>query len=265
MLEVEPESGGAQGLPRPAPEEDPRRGGAGPTAATRPPDRATVAAVRRGAFALVVAAVLFGVALTGCESDSSGSSDDGGGGKPAEVTVVAQNLLHGIACPADTDRCKLPAARRALRPPARGGEVPAGGRHRGGRPRDGGTSSVTRRRRSAPVTTTWSPTTTRRSTARSSSPRCPVLGQERVRLAGPLRTALWVRFRAPVGPLDVVATHLASGSDDRPCDRNDLPGPLPGRRHPEHLPGSPGRRPARRACAPAVGRRAHGRPQRQAR
>jgi endonuclease/exonuclease/phosphatase family metal-dependent hydrolase len=46
----------------------------------------------------------------------------------------------------------------------------------------------------------------------------PVLGQERVRLAGPLRDALWVRVRAALGPLDVVATHLASGSDDRPCD-----------------------------------------------
>ena len=46
----------------------------------------------------------------------------------------------------------------------------------------------------------------------------PVLGHERVSLAGPLRDALWVRLKAALGPLDVVATHLASGSDDRPCD-----------------------------------------------
>jgi endonuclease/exonuclease/phosphatase family metal-dependent hydrolase len=46
----------------------------------------------------------------------------------------------------------------------------------------------------------------------------PVLGHERVRLAGPLRDALYVRVKASLGALDVVATHLASGSDDRPCD-----------------------------------------------
>ena len=53
----------------------------------------------------------------------------------------------------------------------------------------------------------------------------PVLGEARTHLAGPLRTAMWVRVKAPVGPLDVVATHLASGSDDRPCDSNSCPPP----------------------------------------
>ena len=45
-----------------------------------------------------------------------------------------------------------------------------------------------------------------------------VLGSSGVRLAGPLRTALWVRLAASVGTVDLVTTHLASSSDDRPCD-----------------------------------------------
>lgn len=45
-----------------------------------------------------------------------------------------------------------------------------------------------------------------------------VLGRERVRLAGPLRSALWVRVKAAVGAVDLLATHLASGSDNGPCD-----------------------------------------------
>jgi endonuclease/exonuclease/phosphatase family metal-dependent hydrolase len=53
----------------------------------------------------------------------------------------------------------------------------------------------------------------------------PVLGSERIRLAGPLRTALWVRVAAEVGVVDFVTTHLASGSDDRPCDERLCPPP----------------------------------------
>ena len=53
----------------------------------------------------------------------------------------------------------------------------------------------------------------------------PVLGQERTRLAGPLRTALWVRVSAGVGVVDLVSSHLASSSDDRPCDARTCPPP----------------------------------------
>ena len=53
----------------------------------------------------------------------------------------------------------------------------------------------------------------------------PVLGSERTRLAGPLRTALWVRVAADVGVVDFVSTHLASSSDDRPCDASTCPPP----------------------------------------
>ncbi len=54
----------------------------------------------------MLVALLLAVALTGCD-DKSTDSKDGRSTREA-VTVVAQNLLHGIACPTDTDRCKLP-------------------------------------------------------------------------------------------------------------------------------------------------------------
>jgi endonuclease/exonuclease/phosphatase family metal-dependent hydrolase len=176
----------------------------------------------------VVVALLVGVALTGCESGSSGSGGSGGGAKPAEVTVVAQNLLHGIACPADSDRCKLTQ------------RVSLFGRQLD----EAGCPDVVSVEESDPEMTsllnlvlmnrmaTKGPCLGKYRMVGQGDPgidrevvltRLPVLGQERVRLAGPLRTALWVRLRAPVGPLDVVATHLASGSDDRPCDRNTCP------------------------------------------
>ena len=53
----------------------------------------------------------------------------------------------------------------------------------------------------------------------------PVLGFERTHLAGPLRTALWVRVSASVGAVDLVTTHLASSSDDGPCDVRTCPPP----------------------------------------
>ena len=65
--------------------------------------------------------------------------------------------------------------------------------------------------------------------------------QQRFRLAGPLRTALWVRVATDAGAVDFWTTHLASGSDNRPCDDGDLPAAVPGRRRPQHLPGPPGR------------------------
>jgi endonuclease/exonuclease/phosphatase family metal-dependent hydrolase len=40
-----------------------------------------------------------------------------------------------------------------------------------------------------------------------------------------LRTAFWVRVSADIGVVDYVTTHLASSSDDRPCDRQTCPPP----------------------------------------
>lgn len=170
----------------------------------------------------MLSVLLLVAALAGCDSNDSSGSDAGPATRES-VTVVAQNLLHGFACAADSERCKLGErvklfARRLneagcpevvsieesdpvmvgllgavmLNPYA----IPkfCGGKYHmvgGGDP--GSDREV--------ILTTL-----------------PVLGQERVSLAGPLRDALWVRLRAALGPLDVVATHLASGSDDRPCD-----------------------------------------------
>jgi endonuclease/exonuclease/phosphatase family metal-dependent hydrolase len=175
---------------------------------------------KRGAAVLALALVLAG--LSGC--DSSDSSGDRATMTRESVTVVAQNLLHGIACPDATDRCMLPKrvelfARQLTE--ARCPQVVAveeadpvmagllgdqaskicAGRYK----LVGGDDPAIDRE---VVLTTL-----------------PVLGSERVHLAGPLRTALWLRVRAALGQLDVVATHLASGSDDRPCDRTTCPPP----------------------------------------
>jgi endonuclease/exonuclease/phosphatase family metal-dependent hydrolase len=50
--------------------------------------------------------------------------------------------------------------------------------------------------------------------------RYPILDQETHDLLGPLRNVLRVRIDHPIGPLDVYATHLASGSDmaTAPCE-----------------------------------------------
>jgi endonuclease/exonuclease/phosphatase family metal-dependent hydrolase len=130
---------------------------------------------------------------------------------------VSQNLLHGIACAPETDRCRLPQRAELFARQLAENDCPQvvalqeGNQQTAGLLRDelpavcGGDYRIVGAEdpsidREIVLTT------------------LPVLGQERVRLAGPLRTALWVRLRADVGPLDVVATHLASSSDDRPCD-----------------------------------------------
>lgn len=162
------------------------------------------------------------VALVGSSCSSGGGSGDDA--RPATVRVVSQNLLHGIACAPDSDRCDLPARvdlfadelERAACPDVvavqeandrtvsllRSAMSDAcGGRYRVVWDDDPGLD------REVVLTTRL------------------VLGAERVRLAGPLRTALHVRVAARVGVVDVVTTHLASGSDDRPCDTATCPPP----------------------------------------
>ena len=143
---------------------------------------------------------------------------------PPRVEIVSENVLHGLACPETSNRCQvghrmelfarnLAAADcppvvaiqeanrqvvRRLRGPL--GDV-CGGDYRIVFDDDPGLD------REVVLTT------------------LPVFGRERVRLAGPLRSALWVRVKAPVGAVDLLATHLASGSDDRPCDAETCPSP----------------------------------------
>jgi endonuclease/exonuclease/phosphatase family metal-dependent hydrolase len=134
-----------------------------------------------------------------------------------QVEVVSQNVLHGLACPETSDHCRvgdrmqlfadnlaaadcppLVAIQEANREVVRRLRAPLRAVCRGDYTvvfdRDPGQD------REVVLTT------------------LPVLGHERVRLAGPLRSALWVRVKAPVGAVDLLATHLASGSDNRPCD-----------------------------------------------
>lgn len=178
---------------------------------------------------VVLVALLFAGALVGCESNESKFEDDIASQRE-DVTVVAQNLLHGIACPADSDRCKLGERVKLFARQLAEAKCP----------------EVVSVEESDPVMVgflkivlmdpfaTSGPCHGRYKLAGGGDPSIdrevilttlPILGQERVRLAGPLRTALWVRVGAALGPLDVVATHLASGSDDRPCDSTTCPPP----------------------------------------
>ncbi len=181
--------------------------------------------MRRGASAVALSVLLLAGALTACGRGSSMLSTNGSTSpERATVTVVAQNLLHGLACAPDTHRCKLAKRvalfarqlreagcpqvvsveesdplmdrflKRAVRASSDGAPRLCGGRYR--------------------IVGLGDPSSDREVVLTTLS----VLGHERVRLAGPLRDALAVRVKAPLGALDVVATHLASGSDDRPCD-----------------------------------------------
>jgi endonuclease/exonuclease/phosphatase family metal-dependent hydrolase len=175
----------------------------------------------------VLSVLLLTAALAGCDSNGSGGGARDAGGGPATretVTVVAQNLLHGLACPTDADRCKLPervqlftrqlgeAACPQVVAVEEADPVMVGLLRR---------NAATVCRGRYELVGTDDPSSDREVVLST----LPILAQERTHLAGPLRTALWVRLGAPVGPLDVVATHLASDSDDRPCDATTCPKP----------------------------------------
>ena len=146
------------------------------------------------------------------------------GAAAESVRVVSQNLLHGIACPPDSDRCNLPgrvalfmqqleesgcpslvsvqeANERTVALLRSHAEDVCGGEYKVVSDGDAGLD------REVVLST------------------LPVLGSRRTRLAGPLRTALWVRVAAKVGVVDFVSSHLASDSDDRPCDATTCPPP----------------------------------------
>lgn len=178
--------------------------------------------MRRGAW--VVVAVTVGLVLAACDSDDGKSTAEGGDSRPATVTVLSQNLLHGTACAPDSNRCDLPA-RVALF--AR--QLGARGCPQLVSVQEANQETVDALRAQLPDTcdgdyeVVWDhdPASDREVVLTT----LPVLGSERVRLAGPLRTALWVRVKAAVGAVDFVSTHLASGSDDRPCDPTACPRP----------------------------------------
>lgn len=175
--------------------------------------------MRRTAVFVVILALAAGA----CSSSGRSTSSTTTHATPiSSIRVVNQNLLHGNACPADSQRCDL------------SGRVGLFVRQLG--------------RAKCPelVAIEEANTTTERLLLQHLSAPCgyrsvydddpsqdrelvlttlPVLGSERRRLAGPLRTAYWVRVATSVGPVDLVATHLASSSDDRPCDATTCPPP----------------------------------------
>lgn len=173
---------------------------------------------RRGWAALMAIAI----AAAGCSSD--GDSDEAGPSETASVRVVSQNLLHGIACPADSDGCDLSVRVSLFMRQLDEKDCPDLISVQEANER-----TVSLLRKEAPkvcggeYTIVWDddPGLDREVVLTS----LPVLGWRRTRLAGSLRTALWVRVAADIGVVDFVSSHLASGSDDRPCDRATCPPP----------------------------------------
>lgn len=165
-------------------------------------------AVRRAAALIAISAMTV--------SSCSSSSPDR---KPAATTtatirIVNQNLLHGTACPPDTNRCDLPHrvalfSRQLER--AKCPEIVA--------IEEGNRQTVTELRKGIGacdyrLVYDDDPGQDREIVLTT----LHVLDSLRIRLAGPLRTAYRVRLGSDAGRVDVIATHLASGSDDRPCD-----------------------------------------------
>jgi endonuclease/exonuclease/phosphatase family metal-dependent hydrolase len=167
-----------------------------------------------------VLVAVFALVSAAC-SDSSGDGSAADGTESATVRVVNQNLLHGTACAEDSNRCDLPGRvalflRQLKR--ARCPEIVA--------IEEGNSRTVTELRKGlAPcgyhLVHDGDPGQDREIVLTT----LRVGARERLRLAGPLRTAYRVSLASDVGPIDLVATHLASSSDDRPCDTRTCPPP----------------------------------------
>jgi len=167
------------------------------------------------------------VGLVACLFLSACSGSSGGpaiAAADASVRIVSQNILHGIACAPDTDRCELPArvalftrqldeagcpdivgvqeANKAVSD-ALGVELPkvCDGRYQ--------------------VVNDDDPSLDRELVLTTGE----VIDASRIRLAGPLRTAFRATIATKVGLVDFITTHLASSSDDRPCDTTTCPPP----------------------------------------
>jgi hypothetical protein len=173
---------------------------------------------RGGRSVVVVLAVLALVA--GCSDGGRGSA----GADDPTITVVSQNLLHGTACTQDSSRCDLPARVQLF--VTQLGDA--------GCPdlvsvQESNQQTVDELRSAlgegctADYEIVWDddPTLDRETVLTTQ----PVLGSRRIALAGPLRTAYWVRVSSDVGIVDYVSSHLASSSDDRPCDEATCPPP----------------------------------------
>lgn len=181
--------------------------------------------MRRAGAGIVVGVLL--AALAACSSDGSSGghrTSTTAGAASGSVSVVSQNLLHGTACAADSNRCDLPARAALFTRQLAAAHCPA----------VVAVQETNRETRAALAAALPGVCDDRYSIVYDDDPAADrelvvttekVLASERVRLAGPLRTALWVRLDTAVGPLDLVTTHLASDSDDRPCDATSCVAP----------------------------------------
>lgn len=141
-----------------------------------------------------------------------------------EYSVVSQNLLHGIACAEDSNRCALDD-RVALF----AAQLEAGGCPDAVSVQEANQTTVDLLTAALPTLCdgayelAWDGDAgIDREVVLTSD---EVVGMARFRLAGPLRTAFLVRLATEVGVVDLWSTHLASDSDDRACDAASCPPP----------------------------------------
>jgi endonuclease/exonuclease/phosphatase family metal-dependent hydrolase len=179
---------------------------------------------RRGGRSVVVALAALAL-VAGC-SDDTGGEDTASGGDPT-VTVVSQNLLHGTACAEDSNRCDLPARVQLFVDQLAAADCPElVSVQESNQQTVDELQSALGDGCTADYEVVWDddPTLDRETVLTTE----PVLGSRRIALAGPLRSAFWVRVATAVGIVDYVSSHLASDSDDRPCDEATCPPPCEG-------------------------------------
>jgi endonuclease/exonuclease/phosphatase family metal-dependent hydrolase len=168
-----------------------------------------------------VLAVALLVVAAACTSDGT-AGPDAGATRAVTLRIVNQNLLHGTACAAGGNRCDLPGRVELF---AR--QLAAAGCPEIVAIEEANPVTVTELETAAldecgyELVTDDDPGSDREVLLTTET----VLGYERLDLAGPLRTMLRARLGTDAGPVDVIATHLASGSDDRPCDPGTCPPP----------------------------------------
>ena len=173
-----------------------------------------------GVAVLVAMGVVAGLGIEGPSAAGAAASDRV---KPS-VEVVSQNVLHGLACPDASNHCHVDDRMRLFaRNLSTAGCPPIVAIQEANREIVKNLRPPLRRvcRGAYRIVFDDDPGLDREVVLTT----LPVLGTQRIRLAGPLRSALWVRTKATVGAVDLVATHLASGSDDRPCDAETCPAP----------------------------------------
>ena len=161
---------------------------------------------------------------SGCTAGGSHDQATASATRDEAVRIVSQNLLHGMACPAASDRCQLPARVELFtRQLAEGGCPDIVGLQE----TNPATTRALRSRLAGicgghyRLVTDDDPSLDREVVLTTGT----VIGSRRVHLAGPLRTAYFVRVATRVGLVDFITTHLASSSDDRPCDTATCPPP----------------------------------------